>query len=422
MFVDRVKIKLVSGKGGNGLTSFRREKYVPLGGPNGGDGGKGGDIIFKVDTNKSTLLDLKYNKHLTAENGQNGKSKKMHGSDGQDLIVKVPLGTVIIDEESNKVLADLTYASQEVVIVRGGRGGRGNYRFMTSRNTAPDYSEMGEPGTELNVLVELKLLADIGLVGFPSVGKSSLLSVVSNAKPEVAPYPFTTIVPNLGVVQVDNTSFVLADLPGLIEGASQGKGLGHQFLQHIERCRILIHVLDMGGEERDPLQDFEITNAELKSYNSDLLMRPMIVVANKMDLDNANINLERFKESFPEYEIFPIVTITHEGLEALLYKLKELFINLPQEIEESQINPGTIYKYEEPVARFTIVNLGNGVFEVKGEEVLRMLKMTDLSKESAILRMAHNLRKMGVDKGLRSKGAKDGDTIRIDRFEFEFVE
>ncbi|MDO5085605.1 MAG: GTPase ObgE, partial [Erysipelotrichaceae bacterium] len=282
MFIDRVKIKLKAGDGGNGIVSFRREKYVPLGGPNGGDGGKGGSIIFKVDTNKSTLLDLRYNRLIVAENGSNGKVKKMHGADGEDIIIKVPQGTIVKNALTDEILADLVHVNQEAIIAKGGKGGRGNYHFASGRNSAPEFAENGQLGEKLEVQIELKLLADVGLVGFPSVGKSTLLSVVSKAKPEIADYHFTTITPNLGVVSVgDGRSFVMADLPGLIEGASLGKGLGHQFLRHIERCRVIIHVIDMGGHDgRDPLEDYRIINEELGNYQYRLLERPQVVIAN----------------------------------------------------------------------------------------------------------------------------------------------
>ncbi|MPM53450.1 GTPase Obg [bioreactor metagenome] len=268
MFIDKVTLSIKAGRGGDGIVAYRREKYVPLGGPAGGDGGRGGNVIFMVDTNKSTLLDLRYNRLIVADDGERGKPKKMHGADGIDYVVRVPLGTLVKDIKSDRIIADLTHVDQQVIVAAGGKGGLGNYHFMSSRNTAPDFCENGELGEEKDVIVELKLLADAGLVGFPSVGKSTFLSVVSAARPEIADYPFTTIVPNLGVVKVaDGRSFVLADLPGLIEGAHQGKGLGYQFLKHIERCRVIIHIIDMGAEDgRDPINDYEVINNELRAY------------------------------------------------------------------------------------------------------------------------------------------------------------
>ena len=303
MFIDRVKLHVKAGKGGDGMVAFRREKYVPLGGPSGGDGGRGGNVIFEADSNKTTLLDLRYQKHVNAPNGGNGKIKKMHGADGADTIVKVPLGTIVKDASTNQIIADLTHNHQQAIIAKAGKGGRGNFRFRTSKNTAPRYSELGEPGEERDVQVELKLLADVGLVGFPSVGKSTLLSVVSKAKPEIAAYHFTTIVPNLGMVQVpDGRSFVMADLPGLIAGAAAGKGLGHAFLRHIERCRVIVHVIDMGAHDgRDPLEDYRVINEELSAYAYRLMEREQIVVANKMDLEGAAENLKRRRSSLREW-------------------------------------------------------------------------------------------------------------------------
>ena len=289
MFVDQVKVNVKAGNGGNGIVSFRHEKYVAYGGPFGGDGGKGGDVIFEADPNMITLMDLRYHRKIKATPGENGKTKKMHGANGQDTIVKVPLGTIVKHADTGQIVADLTQPHQQQIVAHGGRGGRGNYHFKSSRNTAPKYAEDGKPGEEFDCIVELRVLADVGLVGFPSVGKSTFLDAVSRAHPEIGDYPFTTRAPNVGVVETkDGRSFILADLPGLIEGASQGKGLGHEFLKHIERCRVILHVIDMGGEEgRDPVQDYKIINDELGSYQMRLLERPQIVVVNKMDLDAA---------------------------------------------------------------------------------------------------------------------------------------
>lgn len=426
MFIDRVKIKLKAGKGGNGLVAFRREKYVPLGGPSGGDGGKGGDIIFEVDTNKSTLLDLRYNRLLVAENGGVGKTKKMHGADGEDILVKVPAGTIVKDAETGAMLADLTKPKQRAIIAKGGKGGRGNWHFATGRNSAPDYCEQGEPGEEKEVQIELKLLADVGLVGFPSVGKSTLLSVVSKAKPEIAEYHFTTLVPNLGVVQVpDGRSFVMADLPGLIEGASQGKGLGHQFLKHIERCRVLIHIVDMGSNDgRDPIEDYRIINNELEQYQMRLLERPQVVLANKMDLENAEENLKRFKAAYPDVLVYPTVTIIAEGLDEVLYKVADLLSVTPEFplTNEEEVEEGVLYKFEPEAPAFIIHNLGNHQWKLEGERVMKLFEMTDFNNESNVYRFGTTLRKMGVDEALRKAGCQEGDLIFIKEFSFEFVE
>ncbi|MCI9524149.1 MAG: GTPase ObgE [Erysipelotrichaceae bacterium] len=425
MFIDRVKINIKAGKGGDGIVAFRREKYVAYGGPSGGDGGRGGNIIFEADSNKSTLLDLRFHRKVKAENGENGKTKKMHGADGKDCIVKVPVGTLIKDAESGRILADLTTNHQQEIVAKGGKGGRGNWHFRTSKNTAPQYSEMGEVGETRDVEVELKLLADVGLVGFPSVGKSTLLSVVTKAKPQIADYHFTTITPNLGVVQVpDGRSFVMADLPGLIEGASEGKGLGHQFLRHIERCRVIIHVVDMGANDgRDPLEDYRIINEELAQYAYRLIERPQIVLANKMDLEQAETNLKRFKEAYPDISIFETTTIIAEGLDPVLYKAADLLEVTPQfplfnENEESA--EGVLYKFEPEEVPFTIHNLGNHQWLVEGNEIERSFSMSKLSNEEDIMRFARKMRKMNVDQALRDAGCVNGDTVVICNVEFTF--
>jgi len=427
MFVDRVKIKLQAGDGGNGKVAFRREKYVPLGGPAGGDGGKGGSIIFKVDTNKSTLLDLRYNSHIKATSGSHGKIKKMGGRDGEDVIVRVPMGTIVKDLKTDAVIADLVNPDDEVVICNGGKGGRGNWHFATGRNTAPEFAENGDTGERKEVEVELKLLADVGLVGFPSVGKSTLLSVVSKAKPEIAEYHFTTLKPNLGVCATkDGRSFVMADLPGLIEGASEGKGLGHQFLKHIERCRVILHVLDMGGEDgRDPVEDYQIINDELKNYQMRLLERPQIVLANKMDVDEAKDNLERFKKAYPDVEVFESITLINEGLEPVLYRLADLIEqteSFPLFDEKDDLSEGVVYRFIPKENPFTVVNEGNGIWHLDGETVERYVAQSDLNNDESVIRLAARLRKLGVDKALREAGCKDGDRIYIGKFGFDFIE
>ncbi len=427
MFIDRVKLFVRAGKGGDGIVSFRREKYVPLGGPDGGDGGNGGDIVFQVDEGKSTLLDLKYNKKLLAESGKNGKPKKMHGANGEDLIVKVPLGTIVRDSKSGAMIADLTKHHQKAIIAKGGIRGKGNYHFKSSKNSAPEYSELGAPGEEKEIIVELKLLADAGLVGFPSVGKSTFLSVVSAAKPEIADYPFTTIVPNLGVVQVTtNESFVLADLPGLIENASQGKGLGLQFLRHIERCRVIIHVIDMSGEFRNPIEDYEIINKELASYEYRLLERPQIIVANKMDMENAQENLMKFKATYPHLKVFETSAIIAEGVQNVLYEVNALLKVTPEfalsSLETPSTATGVLYKFEEEKPAFTIKNLGNGKWRLVGEEIERVFKMSKLETEEDALRFARKMRAMKVDEQLREAGCQDGDIVAICDITFVFVD
>ena len=423
-FIDQTSLLLKAGKGGDGIVAFRREAHVPLGGPFGGDGGNGGSIIFEVDTHKSTLLDLRFLKRIAAENGENGKTKKMHGADGEDKIVKVPLGTVVKNKKDGRVIADLVHVGQREVIAKGGNGGRGNFHFKTSRNPAPDYCEPGEAGQELEVDIELKLLADVGLVGFPSVGKSTILSVVSAARPQIADYPFTTLVPNLGVVNVgDGRSFVLADMPGLIEGASQGKGLGHEFLRHIERTRVLIHVIEMSGESgRDPVEDYEIINKELASYKYGLMNRPQVVVANKMDGDEAAANLERFKAVYPDVEVFETTALISEGLTEVMYRVADLLdVTAPFPLMENE-DMGVVYRYEPEPEPFTIRNLGNGQWSVEGEEVNKLFNKVDFEDEQQVMRFAISLRRMGIDDALKEKGIQENDTVFINGYIFEFTE
>jgi GTP-binding protein len=430
MFVDQVKIYVKGGDGGNGMVAFRREKYVPKGGPAGGDGGKGGDVIFEVDEGLRTLMDFRYQKHFKAPKGENGMSKNQHGKNAEPLIVKVPPGTVVIDDDTKEVIADLTEHGSRAVIAKGGRGGRGNTRFATPANPAPEICEKGEPGEERYIVLELKLLADVGLVGFPSVGKSTLLSVVSSAKPKIAAYHFTTIVPNLGVVETeDGRSFVMADLPGLIEGAHQGIGLGHQFLRHIERTRVIVHVIDMSAMEgRDPYEDYVTINEELKQYNLRLTERPQIIVANKMDMPGAVENLEEFKKKLPKYEkIFPISAVTRQGVRELLFEIADLLERTPEfSLFEKEQNDATInrvvytLKKEEP--DFTISRDSDGAFVLSGKKIEKLFKMTDFSRDESVRRFARQMRGMGVDDALRERGAKDGDTVRILDYEFEFID
>jgi GTPase len=427
MFVDKVSIFVKAGDGGAGMVAFRREKYVPDGGPAGGDGGNGADIIFEVDEGLRTLMDFRYQKHFKAPRGEKGRTKRQHGSNADDMIVRVPPGTTVIDDQTGDVIADLVRQGQRAVIAKGGRGGRGNCRFATPKNPAPYVAENGEPGQEREITLELKVLADVGLVGFPSVGKSTLLSVVSAAKPKIAEYHFTTLVPNLGVVDAgDMRSFVMADLPGLIEGAHEGIGLGHQFLRHIERTRVIVHVLDMSGSEgRSPYEDYIQINNELKLYNYKLEERPQIIVANKMDLPQAQELLTDFKKRVPEAQIYPISAVTKKGTQELIFAIADLLDTIPEhtfELEEMQEEQEHVtYRFEEEEQGFRVYK-DNEVFVVEGEKVERLFKMTKFEFDESAIKFARTLRFMGVDDALREKGAKDGDIVRILNFEFEFQE
>lgn len=427
MFVDFVKVYVKGGDGGNGMVAYRREKYVPKGGPAGGDGGNGADVVFEVDEGLRTLMDFRYQRHFKAARGEHGMSKSMHGKNAQPMIVKVPPGTIVRDVATNEKIADLTMNGQRAVIAKGGRGGRGNTRFATPANPAPEIAENGEPGQERDVILELKVLADVGLVGFPSVGKSTLLSVVSSAKPKIAEYHFTTIVPNLGVVETeDGRSFVMADLPGLIEGAHQGVGLGHQFLRHIERTRVIVHVIDMSAMEgRDPYTDYVTINDELKQYNLRLTERPQVIVANKMDIPGSEENLEKFKEQLEEdLPIFPISAVTRQGLRDLLFKIADLLETTPefpledQEDEETHI----LYKHEAQEIPFEISRDDDGAFVISGPQIEKMFKMTNFTRDESIRRFSRQMRGLGVDEALRERGAKNGDIVRLLEFEFEFIE
>ena len=429
MFVDQVKINLKAGDGGNGIVAYRREKYVPLGGPAGGDGGKGASVVFEVDEGLRTLLDFRFQRMFKAEKGENGQSSNMHGRGAKDLILKVPPGTIIKNAENGEVIADLVMHEQRAVVAKGGRGGRGNSRFATAANPAPEFSENGEPGEELEVILELKLMADVGLVGFPSVGKSTLLSIVSKAKPKIGAYHFTTIKPNLGVVQTkDNRSFVMADLPGLIEGASEGVGLGHQFLRHVERTRVIIHMIDMGRTDgRDPYEDYLTINRELKNYNEKLAKRPQIVVANKMDMLGAEDNLALFKEEVGEaLEIIELSAATYQNIDQLLYRVADLLdetadMDFDADEEDTGIHR-VLYKHEKSVDHFEITRDDDGAYVVSGNSIERIFKMTDFNRDAAVRRFARQMRSMGIDDALRERGAKNGDIVRILGGEFEFVE
>ena len=429
MFVDHVKVYVKGGDGGDGMVAFRREKFVPNGGPAGGDGGKGGDVIFVVDEGLRTLMDFRYKRHFKADRGEHGMSKNQHGRKADTLYVSVPPGTVVTEEETGRVIADLVEHGQKAIIAKGGRGGRGNSRFATPANPAPELSEKGEPGQELNVILELKVLADVGLVGFPSVGKSTLLSVVTSAKPKIAAYHFTTIVPNLGMVRIDDgRSFAMADLPGLIEGASEGVGLGHQFLRHIERTRVIVHVIDMSGTEgRDPYEDYLTINKELEQYNMRLTERPQIIVANKMDMPDAEENLKVFKDQLGEdARIFPISAISRQGLKEMLFAVADLLDETPEfslhEIEDEETDATVLYKHESKGEDFVISRDDDGAYVLTGYTIERLFKMTDFSREESVRRFSRQLRGMGVDEALRERGAKNGDTVRLLEFEFDFVE
>ena len=422
MFVDEVEIKVEAGKGGDGCTAFRREKYVEMGGPYGGNGGHGGDIIFKVDEGLHTLLDLRYQKTIKGANGENGRGKNQHGKGAEPLVVKVPLGTVVTDLDTGLIIADLSHKDQEEIIAKGGRGGRGNTAFKTQTNTAPDYSENGEEGEHKTLKVEVKMLADVGLVGLPSVGKSTIISCVSRSKPKIAAYHFTTLNPNLGLVKAsDGNSFVMADLPGLIEGASEGEGLGDKFLRHIERTRVIAHVVDMAGSEgRDPYEDFILINKELEAFNEKLIKKPMIVIANKMDLEGSKEKLEEFKKKV-DLEIFEVRAATNTGLQKVVDHLSKMIEEIPNNplYDESQIESHVLYKFkkEEP---YTITRDSDGVWVISGKEIEKLFKMTKFSSDEAVYRFAKKLRRMGIDDKLIEMGAEFGDQVRILDFYFDF--
>ncbi len=422
MSVDEVKIKVISGSGGNGIISYRREKYVEFGGPWGGSGGNGGSIIFVGDEGMSTLLDFRYNRIIKGTPGERGMSKGMNGKNAIDTYVKVPLGSTVFDNDLNKVIGDITENNQELVVCKGGRGGRGNIAFATHKNPCPAICEKGEAGIEKNIRIELKVLADCGLVGYPSVGKSTLISSISNSRPKIAAYHFTTLNPNLGVVGVpDGRSFVVADLPGLIEGASQGLGLGLEFLRHIERCRVIVHVVDMAAVDgRDPYDDYVKIRKELETYKFDLLKRPEVIVANKMDLPGAKENLEKFKK-LVNSEIFPISAYTKEGLVPLLYKIRDLLDVTPNFIMYEDKDYVTEYNFTPEEEKYVIEKV-NGVYNITGAGLKRLFEMTDFSSYEATRRFARQLKVMGIDEELRKLGVQNGDLVKIFDYEFEFID
>ena len=421
MFIDEVVLDILAGDGGNGCMAFRREKHIPMGGPFGGDGGRGSNVIFKVDEGINTLIDLRYQKQIKGKKGENGEGKAKHGKNAPDVIVRVPLGTIITDLESNLIVADLTKKDDEVIVAYGGRGGRGNIALATRSNPAPSYAENGEPGEVRKVKIELKLLADVGLVGMPSVGKSTLISKISASKPKIAAYHFTTLHPNLGVVKVrENKSFVVADLPGLIEGASLGEGLGDKFLKHIERTRVIAHIIDMSSfEGRDPYEDYITIRKELENFNKDLVLKPEIIVANKMDMPNSLENLEKFKQKV-KVPVYPISAMNNEGISEVLNVLSDMLDKIDKKplFEEEKFESHILYQFkkEQP---FTIVK-EDDTWVIKGKEVERILRMTRFTTEEAANRFANKLRRMGIDDKLRELGALDGDYVRILDFEFEY--
>lgn len=425
MFVDYVKVNVKAGNGGNGCVAFRREKYVPFGGPAGGNGGNGGNVIFKADEGVSTLVALRYNSLIKAGNGTHGLGSSMHGKNCEDLYVTVPVGTVIKNEKDGRILADLVEHGQEFIICHGGRGGRGNKFFKSNSNKAPKISENGEFGEEKDIIVELKLLADVGLIGFPNVGKSTFISMVTNVKPKIANYPFTTIIPNLGVAQSDDgREFVIADMPGLIEGASAGKGLGHQFLKHIERTSVLCHIIDMSGEnsEYTPIEAYLQINKELGDYDETLLLRPQIIVANKMDLENSAENLELFKKEFPDLDIYATTAITKTGLSKVVYRLADLVESTPRfsiATDDNSNDDHVTYTYEGKSEEFAVHKLDAGLYEITGDKIEKIFLRTNFDQDDSILKFASVIRKMGIENELRKLGCVDGDIVRIMDFEFE---
>ena len=422
MFVDEVVLSVIAGSGGDGCTAFRREKYVEMGGPFGGNGGKGSDIIFKVDEGLHTLLDLRYQKQIKGSKGENGKGKNQHGKNSPDVIVKVPLGTVVTDMDTGLIVCDLKKKDDSFIVAKGGRGGRGNTAFKTQTNTAPDFSENGEPGEERTLKVEVKMLADVGLVGLPSVGKSTIISSISRSKPKIAAYHFTTLSPNLGVTKTDdNYSYVVADLPGLIEGASHGEGLGDKFLRHIERTKVIAHVIDMASVEgRDPYEDYVLINKELNEFNPKLLKKPMIIIANKMDLEESHVNLKKFKEKVNDKEVFEVSGATGEGLRDVVNYLGKLLQELPEEelFDDDKIESHVLYKFKKE-EKYTIEK-EDDVWVIKGDEIEKLFKMTKFSSDEAVYRFAKKLTRMGIDKKLESLGAKEGDQVRILDFYFDY--
>ncbi len=422
MFVDELNLKVIAGSGGDGCTSFRREKYVPMGGPDGGNGGRGADIIIIVDKSLKTLIDLRYLKTIKGDKGENGRGSNCFGKGKDAVYIKVPMGTTIYDADTNLVIADLIKEDDKVVVAHGGRGGRGNKAFATHDNPAPKFSEKGEPGEERSLHLELKVLADVGVIGMPSVGKSTLLSIISSSKPKIAAYHFTTLSPNLGLVKLKNhKSFVMADLPGLIEGASDGIGLGDQFLKHAMRTKILVHIIDMGAEEgRNPINDYQVIRKEIEKYDSKLAAKKEVIVASKMDLPNAANNLKLFKKEYPKLEVYPISCMTNEGIDDLLNHLGDLVENTaePDIFAKSDYEDYLLFKYKEEKP-FEIAKDGD-VWVIKSEKVEKLLKMTKFNEPDGVHRFGRILNKIGIDDELRNLGAKEGDDVQILDYLFTF--
>jgi len=418
MFVDEIVVKLIAGNGGDGCTSFHHEKCMPNLGPDGGNGGRGASIIFEVDKGLKTLVDLRYHKIIKGDKGVNGKGSDRTGANAEDVIIKVPQGTTVTDADTGEFICDLIEDKQQFVVAKGGRGGKGNAAFATHDNPAPRISENGEPGEEKQVKCELKVLADVGLVGLPSVGKSTILSVISASKPKIAAYHFTTLNPNLGVVKLkDGRNFVMADLPGLIEGASEGLGLGLKFLRHASRTKVIAHVVDMGAEElRDPVEDFRVIQNEIEKYGHNLDKKKLVVIANKMDLPNAKDNLERFKKEYPNLDIIPISAYSLDGVEELVKKLADILDTV--EPEEVEISQEKVYKFEEEIP-FTISKLDDA-WLVSGEKITKLFKMTKFNEEESVIRFAKKLKNMGVEEALEEAGAQRGDDVVIEDYVFQF--
>ena len=422
MFIDSARIFIRAGNGGDGHVSFHREKYVTNGGPDGGDGGRGGSVVFFSDASVSTLQDLRYKRKLEGQHGEKGGTRQKSGRGGEDLRVRVPVGTLLIDDETGRTLADLTRQGQEAVICKGGTGGKGNMHFANSVRQAPQFARAGIPGEERWIRIELKLIADVGLVGFPNVGKSTLLSVVSAARPKIADYPFTTLEPNLGVVAVDDASFVLADIPGLIEGAHDGLGLGHEFLKHVERTRLLIHVVDVSGSEgRDPLADFDRINEELQLFNPLLATRPQLVAANKID-QAAPEAIERFVSTVTArgFTVFPISAVLREGVDALMRRVAADLAVLPATILISPPSTSTDYVFEEPIP-FEISRASDGAYEVGGVWVQNLVASTNFEDHDSLQYFQRIIRKKGLVERLVEAGIKEGQLVRMEGLEFEFV-
>ncbi|MEE0205399.1 MAG: GTPase ObgE [Peptococcaceae bacterium] len=427
MFYDYAKVNVKAGDGGNGIVAFRREKYVPKGGPAGGDGGKGGSIILRADEGLRTLIDFRYQTHYKGKRGDHGSGAKQHGRSADDIVLRVPVGTVVRDADTKKLLGDLRHHGQEIVVAQGGRGGRGNARFVSSTHRAPAFAENGEKGEERWITLELKLLADVGLVGFPNVGKSTIISRVSAAKPKIANYHFTTLEPNLGMVRVDaGRSFVIADVPGLVEGAAEGAGLGHRFLRHVERTRVLVHVVDLSGSEgRDPLEDLAVIRGELERYAPQLNEKPMVIVANKVDLmsdDDRDAALARLSEAYPEVRIFPMSAATDSDLNELVYHLADILDAIgPVEYAEEDFEPVE----EEPQkqeAPFRVQKIGPDAYEVVGPEIDGLVGRTQFERDEAVERFMKILDNMGIEKALREAGIQDGDTVIVGPMALDYLE